>query len=316
MFRSTRTGASYYQTRLQLGLRALPRVFRGRMVPGTPAKVQMQTSGHSALSYFLKPVTDQLAPTFLEEKALSKLLFDRRALLGAGLGTVGGAALAGCQAFLPTYRFPFRLTTAVEVDGDVREAVGGGVMLWRQLRKGAGNSAMARDQESGCAGLVDLGPEGLLMVTLSRYRAAGHNRWVFGHPWDPTYLALQSLGLASEGCDEDGDCTGLRELIRRAADVRVTLKGDDIPIVLIARAPWSLEDLTVVEPPALETFVAPKTRIVSCILELKQAPNTIPDIQRRLPWLESRSRGSLGTGTGSLYPNYLRKETFYQDQLQ
>lgn len=241
---------------------------------------------------------------------MSEDLFDRRALLGAGLGAVGAAALGGCQALSPTYRFPYRLTTKVDVDGVVREAVGGGEILWRLLNAGTSSSVMSRYLVSGSAGLADLGPLGRLLVTLSRYDAAGKNRWLIGHPWDPTPYALKSLGL-TQSCDDSGDCAGLTELVRRAAEVQVTLDSTEMPIVVLAHAPWNLEDLTVLQPPELESSLAPGVRILSCQLELKPAPDTIPVIQSTFPWIAERRSGSLGYGTGTLYPNSLHKKTFY-----
>ncbi|MDI1289220.1 MAG: hypothetical protein PSX37_04615, partial [bacterium] len=163
------------------------------------------------------------------------------------------------------------------------------------------------------AGLADLGPLGRLFVTLSRYDAAGKDRWLIGHPWDPTPYALKSLGLTNS-CDENGDCPGLKDLIRRAAEVQVTLDSTEMPIVVLAHAPWNVEDLTVLRPPELESFMAPGVRILSCQLELKAAPDTIPAIEATFPWIAARRSGSFGAGPGSLYPNSLHKKTFYVEQ--
>lgn len=244
---------------------------------------------------------------------MSEHLFDRRALLGAGLGAFGAATLGGCQALSPTYRFPYRLTTKVDVGGVVREAVGGGEILWRLLNAGTSSSVMSRYLVSGSAGMADLGPLGRLFVTLSRYDAAGKNRWLIGHPWDPTPYALKSLGL-TQSCDDRGDCTGLTELIRRAAEVQVTLGSTEMPIVVLAHAPWKLNDLTVLQPPELGSPLASGVKILSCQLELKPAPDTIPAIQATFPWIVERRSGSLGVGPGTLYPNSLQKRTFYMER--
>ncbi|WP_374305601.1 HlyD family type I secretion periplasmic adaptor subunit [Ferrovibrio sp.] len=62
-----KTGASFYLARLQFDRDALPADLRDRLVPGMPAEVYVQTGQRSVLSYFLKPLTDQLARTFREE---------------------------------------------------------------------------------------------------------------------------------------------------------------------------------------------------------------------------------------------------------
>lgn len=62
-----KTGVGFYKARLAVDSKALPKGLRGRLVAGMPAEVQIETSSHSALSYFLKPLTDQLARTFKED---------------------------------------------------------------------------------------------------------------------------------------------------------------------------------------------------------------------------------------------------------
>lgn len=61
------TGQSFYLARLQFDRDALPADLRDRLVPGMPAEVYVQTGERSVLSYFVKPLTDQLARTFREE---------------------------------------------------------------------------------------------------------------------------------------------------------------------------------------------------------------------------------------------------------
>ncbi|MBK8160935.1 MAG: HlyD family type I secretion periplasmic adaptor subunit [Rhodospirillaceae bacterium] len=61
------TGQSFYLARLQFDREALPVDLRDRLVPGMPAEVYVQTGERSVLSYFVKPLTDQLARTFREE---------------------------------------------------------------------------------------------------------------------------------------------------------------------------------------------------------------------------------------------------------
>ena len=62
-----RTGQQFYVARLKIDRPKLPGNVRSRLVAGMPAEVQIATSSHSALSYFLKPLSDQLARTFRED---------------------------------------------------------------------------------------------------------------------------------------------------------------------------------------------------------------------------------------------------------
>ena len=62
-----RTGASFYTIRVKLPKSEIERVKTAELVPGMPAEVHVQTKSRSALSYFFKPLSDQLARVFKEE---------------------------------------------------------------------------------------------------------------------------------------------------------------------------------------------------------------------------------------------------------
>jgi HlyD family secretion protein len=62
-----RTGQSYYRARLKLNATVLPPSLRQKLQPGQPVEVHVATSNRSALSYFLKPLTDQIMRAFREE---------------------------------------------------------------------------------------------------------------------------------------------------------------------------------------------------------------------------------------------------------
>ncbi len=60
------TGASHFTVRVDLPRAELDRLGPHRLVPGMPAEVHIQTGERMALSYLLKPLTDQFARTFKE----------------------------------------------------------------------------------------------------------------------------------------------------------------------------------------------------------------------------------------------------------
>ena len=62
-----RTGASYYLARLRIARSDLPAAIAKGLKSGMPAEVQIETTRRSALSYFLKPLSDQLSRTFRED---------------------------------------------------------------------------------------------------------------------------------------------------------------------------------------------------------------------------------------------------------
>jgi len=61
-----KTGASFYVARCSVRVPDLPPEIRSNLTPGMPAEVHVQTGAHSALSYFLRPLTDQMARAFKE----------------------------------------------------------------------------------------------------------------------------------------------------------------------------------------------------------------------------------------------------------
>jgi HlyD family secretion protein len=62
-----RTGVSYYNVRIAISPAELLRLGSLKLVPGMPADAFIQTSPRTALSYFLKPLSDQMSRAFREE---------------------------------------------------------------------------------------------------------------------------------------------------------------------------------------------------------------------------------------------------------
>ena len=61
-----RTDASYYTLRIAVSEEELKRLKGLKVVPGMPVEAFIQTEYRTALSYFLKPLTDQVTRTFLD----------------------------------------------------------------------------------------------------------------------------------------------------------------------------------------------------------------------------------------------------------
>lgn len=63
----SRTGASYYVLRIKPDRTGMTHLPGGKLYPGMPAEVFIQTSERSVLSYFVKPFQDRLKKTFVQE---------------------------------------------------------------------------------------------------------------------------------------------------------------------------------------------------------------------------------------------------------
>jgi HlyD family secretion protein len=66
LVRDSQTGARYYNVRIALRQDEVRRLANLQLVPGMPAEAFLQTESRTMLSYFFKPVTDQLARMFRE----------------------------------------------------------------------------------------------------------------------------------------------------------------------------------------------------------------------------------------------------------
>jgi HlyD family secretion protein len=61
-----RTGQTYYTIRISILPDELARLGRVKLVPGMPVECFVQTGERTVLSYFLKPLQDQMIRTFRE----------------------------------------------------------------------------------------------------------------------------------------------------------------------------------------------------------------------------------------------------------
>lgn len=61
------TGETFYKVRIHIAPEELARLRDLKLVPGMPVEVHIRTGSRSALSYVMKPLTDQLARAFREE---------------------------------------------------------------------------------------------------------------------------------------------------------------------------------------------------------------------------------------------------------
>jgi HlyD family secretion protein len=59
-----KSDASYYQVRIQLPSEEIARLGKNRLVPGMPVESFIETTPRTALSYFVKPLWDQIAKAF------------------------------------------------------------------------------------------------------------------------------------------------------------------------------------------------------------------------------------------------------------
>jgi HlyD family secretion protein len=64
--REPQTGNAYFLIRVTVDDKEMARLSGEKIVPGMPVEVFVGTGERTALSYFVKPITDQIARTFRE----------------------------------------------------------------------------------------------------------------------------------------------------------------------------------------------------------------------------------------------------------
>jgi HlyD family secretion protein len=62
-----RTGQMWFSARVTVAPEEMAKIGHLQLVPGMPVEAHVTTGERTALSYFLKPLTDQFARTFREE---------------------------------------------------------------------------------------------------------------------------------------------------------------------------------------------------------------------------------------------------------
>lgn len=60
------TGQNFYRAEVSLAEGETVKLGESRLIPGMPVEVYVTTSERTAMSYFVKPITDQLAKAFRE----------------------------------------------------------------------------------------------------------------------------------------------------------------------------------------------------------------------------------------------------------
>jgi HlyD family secretion protein len=62
-----RTGASYYTVRIAFSETTAAGLGEGKLMPGMPVEAFVQTGERTAISYLMKPLSDQIARAFREK---------------------------------------------------------------------------------------------------------------------------------------------------------------------------------------------------------------------------------------------------------
>jgi len=204
--------------------------------------------------------------------------------------TIGFVALiAGVvvayKVIYPTYSHRYRLTLAIEVDGQVHTGSSVIEVRFKRQPRFLPDVAEYAIGVHGQAALVDLGPHGVIVAAL-------HPGTIENGPVRAAYLALIAYGMrGSDDYPKMAAQTGRRELPR----MPLLIWFSDITDPNTARA------ITSADFPGL---FGPSARLKEASVEITQEPVVI-DLDKKLPWYKAlaeqqKSRGVLGR------PNHLQ----------
>lgn len=204
-----------------------------------------------------------------------------RTLIVLGLGLL----LAGCGG--PIYTYRYRLTLAVEADGQVH--TGSSVVEVSEWRTSEWSlePRLVKTRVIGEATLVDLGRGRVLIALLEGIPAGTPRSERGGREWigrSPTGLLVGLFGLNYQWTEARND--GLAELSRQRA-VR-HLGANQLPILVTFRNINDPKTLVVVDPNELPTTFGPGVQFKSATIEVTDAPIGT-GIEETLPWLRTIS---------------------------
>jgi hypothetical protein len=193
----------------------------------------------------------------------------------------GGAVLLWLWWAYPTYTYRFRLTVAIEVDGERR--TGASVIEVRnRLQPTFGHAPPVVATARGEAVYVELGARGHVIAVL----AFGPNAW-------EDRIATLVPRVFGTSLEE----AGLQRLVQLQG--RRELAGPDIPTLVTFADPGAPGTVRLVEPDDLDVVLG--ARFAGAWIELTRDPIT-RTIEERLPWL-SDVTGYLG---GSFDSTWMR----------
>jgi hypothetical protein len=232
--------------------------------------------------------------------------FLARIIFGGAVMTRGRWIAVSCVAAIaawywlsfPTYSHRYRLTIAVETDGQVHSAssvIEVRFRFWPQFLAGlAGGNQYAVDVR-GQAVLVDLDAHGALVASLRSYsdRAAVDARW----------LALRAFNPQSQM--PQGGYVVTKERLRGLPEppARAELTADNLPQLIWFKDVADQRTARPIKAIEFSAAIAEGARLTSAKIEMTDDPIVI-DIDKKLPWYRAleKSQKEIGSPFGGTSP--------------
>ncbi len=190
----------------------------------------------------------------------------------------------------PTYSHRYRLTIAVETDGQVHSAssvIEVRFHFWPQFVAGLSNGNQYALEVRGQAVLLNLGPRGALAASLRSYtdRSSVNAEW----------LALRALN--PQPVMPEGSYVATRERLRElpGPPARADLTPDNLPQFIWFKDTADPTTATPVKATEFAAVLGDDARLVSAQLEMTR-DSIVVDIDKKLPWYDALERTQKARG--------------------
>jgi hypothetical protein len=197
----------------------------------------------------------------------------RRTLIATGLAAAA-SLFGGCAG---DYRFRYRLTVRVNVDGETVAGESVRELAWHERNRSLAGMDRSHFLTRGEAVVVDLASRGLLIATLQKWRE-GPDRYIDPNLWTPAATLERRFGPD-------------RASWARNMGVPVKVMPEDMPVMVTFTDPQSPATVGVVDPMDLSKSFGREVSLQSVVVEITRAGVTRGPILRALPWLKTWDRG-------------------------
>jgi hypothetical protein len=220
------------------------------------------------------------------------------------LGTIVAifvVVVAACAVNNPTYSYRYRLTVAIEVDGAVHQGSSVIQVIWRG-QPNIGDLSPFMPSIRGEAALVDLGPRGVVVATLTA--PSFNRRGIIVWPEGVSALWLAQWAFGLKGGNEQLP-------LLRTMSGRRELTANNMPQLIWFPNPADPKSARRVRAGELEQDLGPTARLAAARVEITADPIVIT-INKKFPWVATFDRP--GTEIKIGYGFSLVKVTFVGDE--
>ncbi|SRR6266702_4261230 len=186
--------------------------------------------------------------------------------------------VVGYKIMFPTYSYRYRLTVAIEIDGQVHSGSSVIEVVWRGAPE-FGDVGPYHPGIRGQAAFVDLGEHRAVVAVLTARAQGGIVRWPEGV--DALWLVPQAFGKGLS-LEEFPQLSGLRG--------RRELAPDNMPRLIWFSDIADPKTARRIDPVSIPTLFGPGARLAAAYVEITRDP-IITDIDKKLPWFEMLRSG-------------------------